>query len=302
MDNFKKLEIADFSKIDPILKKYNVENCDHCFFTMLIWSFRHHIEYAIYRDTLFMRTMGDNSYWYLSPVGQLPFEEAVGIIMDDAKKNGYRIKIYAMDEEQKAAMEQHYGSTFEIIADRDTFDYIYRTEDLSSLPGKNYQKKRNHCSRFERENPEYTFNVITAENVEKAKNFEKEWCYRNGCSQSEGLDSEREGIIEILDNIEKTDVFGAFLETKDGVVAFTLASPINDNMVDIIVEKAYHEVTGAYAVINRDFARNCLQKYEYINREDDMGQENLRKAKLANYPCEIRTKYMAKLDVVQAGE
>ena len=81
-------------------------------------------------------------------------------------------------------------------------------------------------------------------------------------------------------------------------MAFTLASPINDNMVDIIVEKAFHEITGAYAVINRDFARNCLQSYEFINREDDMGQENLRKAKIANFPCEIRAKYLAKLDVV----
>ena len=82
------------------------------------------------------------------------------------------------------------------------------------------------------------------------------------------------------------------------MVAFTLASPINDNMVDIIVEKAFHEITGAYAVINRDFARNCLQNYEFINREDDMGQENLRRAKLANFPVEIRAKYLAKLDVV----
>ncbi|MBE6894134.1 MAG: DUF2156 domain-containing protein [Ruminococcaceae bacterium] len=298
MNNFKKLAIEDFEKIDPILKKHNVENCDHCFFTMLIWSFRHHVEYTIVDGTLFMRTLGDNSYWYLSPVGELPFEQAVQLIIEDAKKNRYRIKIFAMDENQKSVMEQHFGNLFEIVADRDTFDYIYKTEDLSNLPGKNYQKKRNHCSRFERDNPEYTFHIITADNVEKAKEFEREWCCRNNCDESEGLYSERKGIIEILDHIEKTDVFGAFIENRDGVVAFTLASPINDNMVDIIVEKAFHEITGAYAVINRDFARNCLQQYQFINREDDMGQENLRKAKLANFPCEIRTKYLAKLDVV----
>ena len=298
MKNFKKIETRDFEIIDPILKKYNVENCDHCFFTMLIWSFRHHVEYTVCQNTLFMRTTGDNSYWYLSPVGELPFEKAVQMIIDDAKQNEYNIKIFAMDENQKQQMEQYFGNLFEIAADRDTFDYIYKTEDLSNLPGKNYQKKRNHCSRFERDNPEYTFNVITAENVEKAKAFQQEWCCRNNCDESEGLHFEREGIIEILDNIDKTDVIGAFIETKDGIVAFTLASPINDNMVDIIVEKAFHEVTGAYAVINRDFARHCLQNYEFINREDDMGQENLRKAKLANFPCEIRTKYIAKLDVV----
>lgn len=298
MENFKKIDITDFDIINPIFKKYNVENCDHCFFTMLIWSFRHHVEYTICENTVFMRTKGDNSYWYLSPTGELPFEKSVQLIIDDAKKNNYRIKIFAMDEKQKAAMEQHFGNLFEIVADRDNFDYIYRTEDLSNLPGKNYQKKRNHCSRFERDNPGYTFNVLTAENVEKAKEFEREWCRRNNCDESLGLYAEREGIIEILDNLDKTDIKGAYIENKDGVVAFTLASPINDNMVDIIVEKAFHEVTGAYAVINRDFARNCIQDYEYINREDDMGEENLRKAKLANFPCEIRKKYMAKLDIL----
>ena len=135
--------------------------------------------------------------------------------------------------------------------------------------------------------------------MERVKEFEEAWCQSQGCDESRGLYAEKLGIFNLLENIEKTDIFGAFIENEDGImVAFTLASPINDRMVDIIVEKAFHEVIGAYAVINRDFARNCLQNFEFINREDDMWQENLRKAKLAKVPCEIRTKYLAKLDVV----
>ena len=296
---FKKIDVSDFQAINTLLKKYNVENCDHCFSTMLIWSFRHNVEFTIYKNELFMRTMGDNSYWYLSPVGQLPFHEAVDIIIDNAKQNGYRIKIFAMDENQKSEMEKHYGDRFEIIADRDSFDYIYKREDLSFLQGKNYQKKRNHCSRFERDNEGYSFHRITDENVEQVKAFEREWCARNNCDESRGLFSEQQGIINILDNLHKTDVFGGFIQTADGnIVAFTLAAPINDTMVDVIVEKAFHDINGAYAIINRDFARNCLQDFEFINREDDMGEENLRKAKLSYFPYEIRTKYLAKLDIV----
>ena len=299
MMNFKKIEISDFAKISPLLKEYNVENCDHCFSTMLIWSFRHNVEFAIYENELFMRTKGDNSYWYLSPVGAMPFEKAVQVIIDDAKQNNYRIKIFALDEAQKNILAQHFGTEFEIIEDRDSADYIYRTEDLSFLQGKNYQKKRNHCSRFERDNKGYSFYPITKENVEKAKAFEREWCARNNCDESRGLYSEQMGIMEILDNLENTDVFGGFIETADGtVVAFTLAAPINDRMVDVIVEKAFHDVNGAYAIINRDFAKNCLQNFEFINREDDMGQENLRKAKLSYFPYEIRTKYLAKMDII----
>jgi len=113
------------------------------------------------------------------------------------------------------------------------------------------------------------------------------------------LFSEQLGIIEILSHMDKTDVFGGFIETADNqIVAFTLAAPINDRMVDVIVEKAFHDINGAYAIINRDFARNCLQNFEFINREDDMGQENLRKAKLSYFPYEIRAKYLAKMDIV----
>ena len=298
MTNFKKLEISDYKIINPILKKYNIENCDHCFYTMLIWSFRYHVEYTVCDGQLFMRTLGDNSYWYLSPVGPMDFGDAVQLIIDDARQNGYRIKIFALDEKQKEQLQQRFDGKFEIIADRDSFDYIYNTDDLSNLPGKNYQKKRNHCSRFVRENPDYTFNIINKENIYKVIEFEKEWGKRNQSNDSRGLFSEQQGIMEILKHYDETDIVGAYIETQNGVVAFTLASPINENMADIIVEKAFHEVNGAYAVINRDFAKNCLQSYRFINREDDMGQENLRKAKLANFPCEVRAKYLAKLDVV----
>ena len=83
------------------------------------------------------------------------------------------------------------------------------------------------------------------------------------------------------------------IETNGEIVAMTIAAPINERMVDIMVEKAYHEINGAYAIINRDFALNCLSQFEFINREDDMGLENLRKAKLSYFPYEIRKKYMA---------
>ena len=115
MDNFKKIDINDFVKIDPILKKYNVENCDHCFFTMLIWSFRHHVEYTICQDTLFMRTKGDNSYWYLSPVGQLPFEKAVQLIIADAVANSIVIRLHVYlavkDEKLKKSVTGARGHT-----------------------------------------------------------------------------------------------------------------------------------------------------------------------------------------------
>ncbi|MEG1896372.1 MAG: phosphatidylglycerol lysyltransferase domain-containing protein, partial [Oscillospiraceae bacterium] len=212
-------------------------------------------------------------------------------------QNGHNVKIHAMNEEQKDKLQEGFPGQFAIIEDRDSYDYIYKGEDLRLLQGKNYQKKRNHCSRFEKDNPDYTFNIITQENIEKVKQFEKEWCKRNNCDEARGLFAEQQGIMELLNNYEKLDLIGAFIETEQGIVAFTLAAPINDDMVDVIVEKAFHEINGAYAVINRDFAFHCLGSYKFINREDDMGEENLRKAKLSYFPFEVREKFLAKLIV-----
>lgn len=298
MMNYKEIEISDFNEIDEILKKYNIEDCDHCFSAIYIWSFRHRVEFSIYEGTLFLRMKDEDTYWYLSPVGEMPFEDAVKIIFEQGKNDNVNVTIFAIDKAQKNAVKKSFGETINIVDDRDGADYIYKTEDLSFLQGKNYQKKRNHCSRFERENPDYTFNLITKENVERIKQFEIDWCNKNNSDRMDDLISEQKGILSLLDNMDKIDVFGAFIENKNGIVAFTLACPINDRMVDIIVEKAYHDVNGAYAIINRDFAKNCLQNYEFINREDDLGYENLRKAKMSYYPYEIKEKYFAEYVVL----
>ena len=295
MINFKKLEISDFSKADEILKKYNVENCDHCFPTMVIWSHRHPVDIAIQDGELFMRTTGEHTYWYLSPVGEMPFKQAIELIIEDAKANDKQLKIFALDERQKDELAELFKDKFEIALDVDSQDYIYSSEDLRLLPGKNYQKKRNHCSRFIRENPNYTFNLITKDNIDIALQFEKDWCKTYNCDEARGLFAEQKGIIELLNNYDKMELVGAYIETNNKVVAFSIASPINDDMVDVIVEKAYHDVNGAYAIINRDFAIHCFEKYKFINREDDMGEENLRKAKESYFPVELRKKYIAKL-------
>lgn len=298
MMNYKEIEITDFKTIDELLKKNNPEDCDHCFSAVYIWSFRHRVEFCIYNETLFLRMKEDGTYWYLSPIGEMSFENAVEIILEQAKADNGNVIIFAINPSQKKAIESTFNNKLSIVEDRDGADYIYKTEDLSFLQGKIYQKKRNHCSRFERENPEYTFNLITKDNIERIKDFEIEWCNKNALKRANDLIAEQKGILSLLDNMDKTDVFGAFIENRNGIVAFTLACPINDKMVDIIVEKAYHNINGAYAVINRDFAKNCLQDYEFINREDDLGYENLRKAKLSYYPFEIKEKYFAEYIVL----
>ena len=291
MLNFRQIEINDYEKVSQLFVKSGIENCEHCFATMLVWSKRHNVQIAVEENTVFMRSFGKEHIWYLYPRGDMDKAKAIEKIIRDA--DGKKISIYGIDELNAIFLNENFGDEFCVQDDRDGADYLYKTEDLATLPGKNYQKKRNHVSRFIRENPDYKFVEITSENTSIAKEYIAHWCERYNTENSWDLVSEQQGIYQLLDNFEKLQLMGAMIETGGNIVAVSIAAAINECMVDVLVEKAWHDVNGAYAIINRDFAANCFSGFELINREDDMGLENLRKAKLSYFPYEIRKKYLA---------
>ncbi len=291
MLKFRDIEIKDYEKVSQLFIASGIENCEHCFSTMLIWSKRHDVKIAVEQNTVFMRSFGKEHVWYLYPRGDMDKKQAIEKIIADA--DGKKISIYGIDESNALFMQNEFGGLFNVTEDRDGSDYLYKTEDLATLKGKNYQKKRNHVSRFVRENPDYKFIKITEENIPQAKQFLYDWCNRYNADNSWDLVSEQQGIELLLDNFDYLNLLGAMIETDGNIVSLSIAAPINENMVDVLVEKAYHDVNGAYAIINRDFAANCFGSFQLINREDDMGMENLRKAKLSYFPYEIRKKYLA---------
>ncbi len=291
MLHFRDIDIRDYEKVSRIFTESGIENCEHCFATMLVWSKRHDVKIAVEENTVFMRSFGKRHIWYLFPRGAMDKKQAIEKIIRDA--DGKKISIYGIDEKNAEFLVRNFSDIFDVIEDRDSFDYLYKTLDLATLPGKNYQKKRNHISRFIRENPDYKFIKITGENTFVAKQFLAEWSAVYNTESSRDLVSEQQGIECLLDNFEYLQLMGAMIEIDGRIVAMSVAAPINHSMVDVLVEKAYHDVNGAYAIINRDFAANCFSGFELINREDDMGLENLRKAKLSYFPQEIRKKYLA---------
>ncbi len=294
MLNFRSMTIDDRPLATPILRKSGIENSEHCFATMLVWGQRVPIEIAYRQGGLIMRSDRADHLLYLYPRGFENTKEGVEMIIKDAESAGKPPWIYGMDRQCCDFIKSNFSDCFFVEEDRNSEDYIYLSGDLMNLPGKKYQKKRNHCSKFQREFPDYVFETINPGNIEKARQFETEWTADSNIEGGRDLLSEQKGIFILLDNFDKLDLTGAMITVHGKVVAMTIASSISDDMADVVVEKAYHDTTGAYAVINRDFVKNCLYMYKYINREDDMGEENLRKAKLSYFPYEIRKKYLAK--------
>ncbi len=194
-------------------------------------------------------------------------------------------------------------SKAQIATARESSDYIYRTEDLAGLAGKKYSKKRNHIKQFKAKRPDYRFEPLTSGNLQDAREIEEKWLEEALADASAGANSaagddlkiEKEIIFSALENYEifgqACGMTGGLLYVDNKPAAFCVASLLSEAVTDVHFEKCLFEFArdGGYAVINNEFSKTV--KTEFINREEDLGIEGLRKAKLSYYPEEILEKY-----------
>lgn len=180
------------------------------------------------------------------------------------------------------------GKNYTLIEDRDLFDYVYLRENLVNLSGRKYHSKRNHIASLNKKY-DWHFELLSDKNIDNIRKCASEWYETKDVSNDLTLAIERNGINLLLDNYKKLNIKGGCIVINDNVVAFSLGSEINSQVFDICIEKALSEYAEAYAVINREFAK--VLDYKYINREDDMGIDGLRKAKLSYHPEFLVKKY-----------
>lgn len=174
--------------------------------------------------------------------------------------------------------------------DRDNYDYIYLTEDLINLTGRKYDGKRNNIKKFLK-TYKYEFLPLTDEILEDCIKFQEKWCNIKNCKEDMSLKNESEAVMEILKNFNNLPCFGAVLKIGNYIEAYTIASELNSETAEIIVEKANPEFSGIYQAINQMFCEKFLKNYKYVNRQQDTGDLGLRKAKLSYHPFKLLKKY-----------
>jgi hypothetical protein len=258
------------------------------FTAMFSWSHKNKIKITE-KDGFLYRLADVEKPFYLFPLGgDGDHERAMAVIEQDAKERGYQLIYRAITEDQKDLM----GNGFAFTENRGAADYIYNAQDLIELRGRAYHSKRNFISRFEREN-DWSFEGITDDNINEVWEFQDKWCRKNDCASNVGLQEEATCIAILLYNLENLEAYGGLLRADGKVAAFTLGSQVGGETLEVHVEKADYEITGVYQMINREFAKCHAADLKYINREEDLGLENLRKAKLSYHPIEIAMKYSA---------
>lgn len=288
MLDFRSITLEDKPLLDSFLQNSKEISCENTFVNLYVWQKAYNNKIAVLGDTLFIRygEKGDESYRL--PIGG-DLEKGLKAIIEHC--GGFPV-FWNPINENLSRLPKWFTEKYDILPARDSFDYIYLTTDLAELSGKKYHSKRNHISSFSKKY-NWRYEEITPENAEMIMNCASEWYRQN----SERLDRfalcEQDGINTVLQNLESLNVTGGAIFIDEKAVAFTLGTAINENIFDIFAEKALPEFSGAYAVINNEFAKR-LTAYKYLNREDDMGLEGLRKAKLSYRPNVILEKYIFK--------
>jgi hypothetical protein len=179
----------------------------------------------------------------------------------------------------------------EIEEQRSQWDYLYAIEDLIALKGKRFHKKKNLLNQFK---SKYTFSYqpFRAELIDMALAMQQDWCTWRDCEAVDALAAENKAIAKVFDNWDRlAGLAGGGLIVDNQMVAYTVAEMLTDGTLLIHFEKGDPDFKGVYQAMNQLFLEQTDLTASIVNREQDLGNEGLRRAKLSYHPVDFLKKY-----------
>lgn len=290
---FKDIEIDCKNILDKYFDLVDYEACEYCFTTLYMWKDLYNTKYYVEDDFAIVAGEYENKGFIILPLAKKEnMNKAFDFIIKNFERENKQIHLKAINKEVVEYLQSVYGDRFEYIEERNNFDYIYDGESLRTLAGRKNQKKRNHLNSFVKEyGDRVEYKKLEEADFDECINLLKEWSKDK--EESIELDSEFKAIKRIFKNYEKLkdtlNISGIYIDSK--LEAFSIGEMLNDNMAVIHVEKANADIRGLYPYINQQFLLNEFSDVEFVNREEDLGIEGLRKAKLSYHPVKFAEKY-----------
>lgn len=295
MLTFEKPTLQNRPEWEKYLRYSQWKGCEYNFVNLYLWGRQ---KAAVLEDFLVFFSQFDRKSVYLYPSGQGDIQKPIEAILDHAQRRDITCRITGLLEQDCQTLEEAFPGKFQFHCDRAGFDYVYRTEDLATLKGRKFQKKRNHLNRFRQEYPHHRFEPITQENSAQVMDFCNNWFEaRLKADPHQDFHLEQAALKKALGHFEELGLFGLALYDGDALLAVTLGSIMSEDTMDVHFEKAMLPQDGVYAAINQGFAayvQQTLPHITFLNREDDMGLPGLRQAKLSYTPDHMVEKYWAK--------
>ena len=294
MTESKSMTMLDFKRFTPEDKKIyesffpdgEDRGCEFSFTNLYLWG-RQSFTVVGTHAVLFSQFNRRSVYPY--PVGHGDKKEVIDAIIEDSRARGIPCRITGLSASAVQTLETLYPGKFRFHTDEGSFDYVYNINDLADLKGKKYHGKRNHLNRFYEAYPSYRVEAICEENMSDVRAMTEEW-YRLRLEEDPNADFHMESVAldKALRHYNELGMEGLVLYDGDRVLGVTLGSRLTEDTFDVNFEKARADVQGAYPAINCEFAKYIRAKYPevlYLDREEDMGLEGLRKAKQSYHPC-----------------
>ncbi len=295
MFNCKDIELTDKKIFDQYFQNQPYWGSECSFSNLFAWRKCYHIRWMEEDNLLYIQVKKNDVDFFLPP-----FPLPGANILDGLNKQLEYIKehpeceIHGIYSEVKDMVPQSFWDNFELVSDRDNYDYVYSRESLSTLAGRKYHSKKNHLNAFKKLYPDYEYKTVTTDIFPECVEFLKRWFIaKEGTDYS--IRCEMSAINQVLSNFDTLQMRAGCILINGQVEAFTYGEPIRKDLAVIHIEKANHEMRGLYTAINQEFCKNEWQDVEFINREEDMGIPGLRQAKLSYNPVMLVEKYSAVL-------
>lgn len=295
MIDFQKIDLTQKEKYNQYLMHCGDRGCEYSLTNLRLWG-RQRV--AFVNDYLTIFSQFERSSVYPFPIGHGDIKPVLDALIQDARERGLQCRFTSLSPEDCATLEELYPGQFCFHPDRDGSNYVYSIDNLADLPGRKYQKKRNHLNKFRQNHPDCQFFPIDEQWLPGIEKLITAWYHARYDDDPHEYHMEQTALRRAFSHWDELGLEGLVMVEYGNVLAMTLGSWLNEDTFDVHFEKAAEDVDGAYAAINQAFAAHLREKYpqlRYLNREDDLGIPGLRKAKLSYYPDKLAVRFWANL-------
>jgi len=297
---FRPIELEDRALLPEYLEAFQPQISEYTFTNLYVWRKSDRTLLSRQGDVLLVKVLKspDEREVLLPPLGSKDLPGTISELIGDVGKEGKLPALYGLSKDQAEALGK---MDFSAKLDRDNSDYVYLVKDLIELPGTRFHSKRQAIKRCLSEHKcEYV--PITPDIVELCLQLQEKWCNLVNCNESKGLREEDQAIKETFLHYSDLNAFGAAVSVDGGIQAFTVGEKLNNDTAVIHFEKANPKVRGLYQLINQWFCRNALAGYTYVNREQDLGEPGIRRAKEGYHPHHMVEKYITEQNQISDYE
>ena len=290
MLEFRDIDISDKEKVNTALAASDNRGCEYSFANNMAWRRLGESKIAFFKDFYICGAFGGYSERprFILPAGKGDIREVIAELKMYSESAGYPLMLTGVTDKQLDMLNELYPGGFTSELDRDSSDYIYLRSDLAELAGKKYHAKRNHLARFNE--LDYEFSMITEKDFDDCILF----CvdkYNSSDKSDHSFIAEQFAINTYFSYYDELALKGGIIRINGKIAALTIGEKLNSDTFCVHIEKADTSYSGIYAGINNLFVKSCTAGTEYINREEDLGIEGLRKSKLSYHPAFILNKH-----------